>query len=182
VVSGLSPERLAELRALAAAATPGPWEVDSFGRVRSPRINSTFCVVHRTTSSADAEFIAAVSPDVVVGLLDELDDERASYDGAMADLSALVEVARTVVDATGQTERLRAIRVLGQHLRLNYPEPGPVTIVSGDMAVELPGPPDQVVDLMDALERSVAAAKEARSQRPQPGSPKPSPGDDWLQP
>ncbi len=45
-----------------------------------------------------------------------------------------------------------------------------VTVVSGDMAVELPGPPDKVVDLMAALEQSVAAAKEARSRRTQPDS------------
>lgn len=47
-------------------------------------------------------------------------------------------------------------------------QPEPVAIVSGDMAVELPGPPDRVVDLMEALQQSVAQAKEARSRHPQP--------------
>lgn len=40
---------------------------------------------------------------------------------------------------------------------------------SGDMAVELPGiEPDKVVDLMEALERSIAEAKAARKRHPQP--------------
>lgn len=43
-----------------------------------------------------------------------------------------------------------------------------VTVVSGDMAVELPGPVDRVVDLMAQLERAVAAARDARARRPQP--------------
>jgi hypothetical protein len=44
------------------------------------------------------------------------------------------------------------------------------TVTSGDMAVELPGiEPDKVVDLMEALEQSVAAAKDARTRHPQPG-------------
>lgn len=45
------------------------------------------------------------------------------------------------------------------------------TVSSGDMAVELPGiEPDRVVDLMEALEQSVAAAKDARQRHPQPAN------------
>jgi hypothetical protein len=48
-------------------------------------------------------------------------------------------------------------------------EPEPTTVTSGAMAVELPGvEPDKVVDLMAALERSVAEAKAARKRHPQP--------------
>jgi hypothetical protein len=42
--------------------------------------------------------------------------------------------------------------------------PSPVELLGG-----LPPAQDGVVDLMDALERSVAAAKEARRRHPQPG-------------
>lgn len=38
-------------------------------------------------------------------------------------------------------------------------------VTSGDMAVELPAPPDVVTDLMAALEDSIAKAKEARAKR-----------------
>jgi len=43
---------------------------------------------------------------------------------------------------------------------------GPSTMVtSGDMAVELPVPTDCVPDLMEALEQSITAAKEARQRQ-----------------
>jgi hypothetical protein len=57
-----------ELRARALAATPGPW-ADTDGTVYAP------------LGSADARFIAAASPDVVLALLDEIAALRAERDG-----------------------------------------------------------------------------------------------------
>lgn len=177
-----------DLRALAAAATPGPWEVESYwDSLMGPEgENATWRIpglerwhglpntVHFGRDEATARYVAAVSPDVVVGLLDEIKEERANYAGAMADLDALVDVTRLVVKeirAVVPNDRL-ASRIAGdleRFLAANHPEPEPsAVIVSGDMAVELPASPNQVVDLMAALEKSVAAAKEARRRHPQP--------------
>lgn len=84
-MSGLSPEALAELRAKAKAARPGPWTwtedgtrqlvsqtaVDSEGEpeivINDPN------VFHWETGEEDKAFIAAVNPAVVVALLDKIE-------------------------------------------------------------------------------------------------------------
>ena len=83
-----------ELRRLAEAATPGPWEAIIFdsghskfefeASVCTQDVGDSICRMdgmlrtadnerYRTDGSLDALYIAAVSPDVVLGLLDRLD-------------------------------------------------------------------------------------------------------------
>lgn len=81
------------------------------------------------------------------------------------DILATQEGIRGVLDpaAGGVTCVIAALHAAQEHLR--HPTSEPVTVVSGDMAVELPGvTEDRVIDLMAALEESVAAAKEARTR------------------
>ena len=107
----LTPEKLAELRWLAEAATPGPWE--AFGAVDGRRGERWLGVTTdmRATESAragdvfaaqdctrqDALFIAAANPAAVLGLLDHLAHMREARDNARAEverLTALVEAVR----------------------------------------------------------------------------------------
>ena len=107
----LTPEKLAELRRLAEAATPGPWE--AFGAVDGRRGERWLGVTTdmRATESAragdvfaaqdctrqDALFIAAANPAAVLGLLDHLAHMREARDNARAEverLTALVEAVR----------------------------------------------------------------------------------------
>jgi hypothetical protein len=196
-----------DLRALAAAATPGPWFYDSYSRVFCSAKGRLYddiefpeCVVpawktscdeprgschgcpffehdyrespvvafvqphHGDTAigqrSADAEFVAAVSPDVVVGLLDELDTLRRAR-------RITAESLREQADELDQS--LRSPHMAAECMRetadeLDPPPGGLVppwergdhggttTVVSGDMAVELPAPPD-VVARLDELAR-----------------------------
>ena len=90
-MSDLTPETLAELRRLAEAATPGPWE--AFGAVDGRRGERWLGVTTdmRATESAragdvfsaqdctrqDALFIAAANPAAVLSLLDDADALRA---------------------------------------------------------------------------------------------------------
>ena len=68
-----------ELRALCKAATPGPWgthpddpwEVQGNLAAYHGDDCEPVCTI-RTDDAADATYIAAVSPDVVLGLLDEI--------------------------------------------------------------------------------------------------------------
>ena len=85
---------LDRLRELAEAATPGPWEAIIFdsghskfefeASVCTQDVGDSICRMdgllrtadnerYRTDGSLDALYIAAVSPDVVLGLLDRLD-------------------------------------------------------------------------------------------------------------
>lgn len=48
--------------------------------------------------------------------------ERANYEGAMADMHALVEVARGVTEAKRQTRLMVAVGVLERFLDANYPK------------------------------------------------------------
>ena len=102
---------VAELRRLAEAATPGPWE--AFGAVDGRRGERWLGVTTdmRATESAragdvfaaqnctrqDALFIAAANPAVVLGLLDRLAHMTEARDNARAEverLTALVEAVR----------------------------------------------------------------------------------------
>ena len=102
---------MAELRRLAEAATPGPWE--AFGAVDGRRGERWLGVTTdmRATEAAragdvfaaqdctrqDALFIAAANPAAVLGLLDHLAHMREARDNARAEvkrLAAVVEAAR----------------------------------------------------------------------------------------
>ena len=109
-MSDLTPD-VAELRRLAEAATPGPWE--AFGAVDGRRGERWLGVTTdmRATESAragdvfaaqnctrqDALFIAAANPAAVLGLLDHLAHMREARDNARAEverLTAMVEAVR----------------------------------------------------------------------------------------
>lgn len=98
----LTPEKLAELRRLAEAATPGPWE--AFGAVDGRRGERWLGVTTdmRATESAragdvftardctrqDALFIAAANPAVMLALLDAAADELRRHEAGLdADLA-----------------------------------------------------------------------------------------------
>lgn len=151
-MSDLTPERLAELRTLAAAATPGPWTVESYwDRLDGPADTNTSWHIpglerwHGSLAftnnvgfgddEATARYVAAISPDVVVGLLDEIERLRAGLD--------------ELANADHEDDLIGAVSAAAE--RQGAPAP------------------DRVVDLMAALERSVAAAKEARTRHPKPG-------------
>lgn len=81
------------LRELAAAATPGPWqfeyagqfgkmgEVELYGNAQLPDEGDLIAVFSRDDNEQGAEpnaaYVAAVSPDVVLALLDERDAQQA---------------------------------------------------------------------------------------------------------
>lgn len=96
-------------------------------------------------------------------------------DATYANVPGRFVQVRTLTDYTGQPVTRKAVtkvRAENWHKQFVYvtAEATPTTFVQhGDMAVELPGiEPDKVVDLMAALEQSIAAAKEARRRDPQP--------------
>ena len=101
---------VAELRRLAEAATPGPWE--AFGAVDGRRGERWLGVTTdmRATESAragdvfaaqnctrqDALFIAAANPAAVLGLLDHLAHMREARDNARAEVERLTAVVEAV--------------------------------------------------------------------------------------
>lgn len=74
----MTASELNQLRALAQAATPGPWRVEAQGHASQEvaRVNSLEVAppdsVELAHCATDAAYIAAVSPDVVLGLIDEV--------------------------------------------------------------------------------------------------------------
>ena len=60
-----------ELRVLAEKATPGPW-CSNESRVYFPNLKGGFDLRCAPRADANAAYIAAASPDVVVGLLDRI--------------------------------------------------------------------------------------------------------------
>lgn len=78
----MTPAELDQLRALAQSATPGPWHVEAYGHSaqRVAQVNNLEVApsndVELAHCAADAAYIAAVSPDVVLGLIDEVDRLR----------------------------------------------------------------------------------------------------------
>ena len=82
----------ARLRALAEAATPGPWEAEiRDGCLFITAIDGNTSVAEvlgpptHQVVAADATYIAAASPDTVLALLDALDEARRERDEARAD-------------------------------------------------------------------------------------------------
>lgn len=102
------------LRALATAATPGPWRTESGGggwtNVHAP----LGVLVSESMQSADALFIAALSPDVVLALLDRL--ERAERAPAVSRDAG--EIVDAVLSATGDSGEDLPPRVLAEAVRI----------------------------------------------------------------
>ena len=161
----------AELRALAEKATPGPWvagvEAEGWYSREYWRVPVGPGKIAATRTEANAAYIAAASPDVILVLLDERD--AAIADKELAE-TALASAARIANDSMGEAraaeaERDAAIR-RAQHL---------------DAALE------RVVALFDgsytyaesgaALEQAKQALRSQESQKP-PETPK---SEGWLQ-
>ena len=74
----MTPAELDQLRALAQSATPGPWRVEAYGHSAQQvaKVNNLEVAPSNDVELAhcadDAAYIAAVSPDAVLGLIDEV--------------------------------------------------------------------------------------------------------------
>ena len=91
---------LEQLRALAMAATPGPWisghDPSHYG---APEVTDGKTFAYYVPDKNDAAFIAAASPDVVLALLDRL----ATVEGACRELAWTAEkLAGWLNDETGR--------------------------------------------------------------------------------
>ena len=104
-MSGLTAERLQELRRIAEAATPGPWafphQKDPYGCYLLP------------LSENNASYIAAFDPATALALLDEIDHLRKQRDTL---ISATSNIAGNVLALLDRIEELEAV------LRLVYDE------------------------------------------------------------
>ena len=104
---------IAELRRLAEAATPGPWEWDDNHARPGLRHGRSFggvlfrCGALYGPDAADAAFIAAANPAAVLALLDHLAHMREARDNARAEverLTAKVERVRELHKSSGDAE------------------------------------------------------------------------------
>ena len=82
-MTDLTPERLAEWRRIAEAATPGPWEVVGLAGYGGPyalrmphRSGRTWYGVEGIKRREDAEYFAAMNRNTVLALLDEIERLR----------------------------------------------------------------------------------------------------------
>ena len=86
----MTASELKQLRDLAQAATPGPWRVEARGHASQEvaRVNNLEVAppdsVELAHCATDAAYIAAVSPDVVLALLSEVERLRAQLAAAEA--------------------------------------------------------------------------------------------------
>jgi len=160
----------ADLRTLAEAATPGPWQVDitrhPYSMVRldgsfaegehverwiqtvriDPQAKAPHPIVVRSVGIAhpgepaitmvhirpeDADYLAAVSPEVVLGLLDTIADLRARLEAAEKERDALVaKIDRMNDHARARDKRIRAQRaalrknweIVDAHMRARTPK------------------------------------------------------------
>jgi len=103
---------LDQLRALARAATPGPWRVEAQGHAwqEVARVNNLEVAppdsVELAHCADDAAYIAAVSPDVVLGLIAEVERLRL----LLRESTAWNEISRReVAMLRRQRDELRAI-------------------------------------------------------------------------
>jgi len=103
---------LDQLRALAHAATPGPWRVEAQGHAwqEVARVNNLEVAppdsVELAHCADDAAYIAAVSPDVVLGLIAEVERLRL----LLRESTAWNEISRReVAMLRRQRDELRAI-------------------------------------------------------------------------
>lgn len=98
-----------KLRELAQAATPGPWwqgrySVGAGGLASDPDA----VVLHNAATLPDAEYIAAVSPDVVLALLDEIDTLRGP-DSDDRDELITAPIVRALHEMRSQRDALAAV-------------------------------------------------------------------------
>ena len=86
----MTDDDIARLRGLAQAATPGPWEAAETPSGKGKVLCGGVFSVCNTTAGpykqqrADAAYIAAASPDVLLRLLDALDEARRGRDDSRA--------------------------------------------------------------------------------------------------
>jgi len=106
-----------ELREKALAATPGPWEATktAWGMTLDDHDGAMIfietCGVTYSADPADAEFIAAANPAVVLSLLDENDRLRAAITEALG-------VVRSGSAPLGVTEARHYDRLLAESRRI----------------------------------------------------------------
>ncbi|SEG44469.1 hypothetical protein SAMN04489712_105253 [Thermomonospora echinospora] len=111
--SPLAPERAAEIEALTAAATPGPWSVDTVGGLFVEAAEGAVADLawaaqdetELAAIKADAEFIAAARADVplLLAAYREVDAHRCVQASRIADLEAERDRARNVALAAERT-------------------------------------------------------------------------------
>lgn len=107
-----------KLRELAEKATPGPWFSASCGtencwcgtvvNVQGSTSTSDAVIIPGSTSMNDAAYIAAVDPQTVLGLLDELEDGKLARGAAIAEIKAADQLERMLLDTKSESERLQA--------------------------------------------------------------------------
>lgn len=76
-----------ELRRLAEAATPGPWKWTAKQRVSEMNTGRSVADLRYRNGDADAAYIAAISPDVLLGLLREKEALRTALERAVWGIS-----------------------------------------------------------------------------------------------
>ena len=114
---------LNQLRALAQAATPGPWRVEAQGHAphEVARVNNLEVAppdsVELAHCATDAAYIAAVSPDVVLGLIDEVLSCRRRI-GALTTLTD-AQTARLQSYMNDGAKRAEAITTLASEREAN---------------------------------------------------------------
>ena len=161
----LTPEALAELAALAEAATPGPWEVDSDdmpGWVRCPAVktesgmSTTYVAGLSCCTPADARHVAAANPAAVLALVAEVRRLQVATDADFG--SALREwLRRALADSEQQRAELRTQRdkAEAEVRRLTAVEAAARSVVA--TAYDYSGPDPSVVrEELDALEAALA--------------------------
>jgi uncharacterized small protein (DUF1192 family) len=114
---------LDQLRDLAQAATPGPWRVEAQGHApqQVARVNNLEVAppasVELAHCATDAAYIAAVSPDVVLGLIDEVLTSRRRI-GALTTLTD-AQTARLQSYMNDGAKRAEAINTLASEREAN---------------------------------------------------------------
>ena len=108
-----------ELRKLAEAATPGPWNYydDSLstGRIEIVALGKTVTRIYRSVpeeDGANAEFIAAANPQTIIALLDTIEAQAAEIERQNATIDSYINTAAVLaakVEAqSAEIERLKA--------------------------------------------------------------------------
>lgn len=105
-------DKFSELKAAAMAATPGPWGINRTGNTivsnQSHPVATVSDAFHRQLAGGgvgkDAEFIAAANPAVILALLAELEDERASREQWQQNCT---RAAERIAELEEQSERLK---------------------------------------------------------------------------
>ena len=114
---------LNQLRDLAQSATPGPWRVEARGHASQEvaRVNNLEVAppdsVELAHCATDAAYIAAVSPDVVLGLIDEVLTSRRRI-GALTTLTD-AQTARLQSYMNDGAKRAEAINTLASEREAN---------------------------------------------------------------